>query len=285
MKIDILTLFPDMVKGPLEESILKRAQEKGLVKIDVLDIRSFTHNRHKTADDAPYGGGAGMVLKPEPIFEAVESIIGRLSVGGRQSLVAGRRLPASDKQRAINDKRIILMTPQGKRFDQRRAKELAKEGHLVFICGHYEGIDERVKRIVTDEISIGDYVLTGGELATLVVIDALVRLIPGVLGKAESIICDSFYSGLLDYSHYTRPEEYRGMRVPRILLSGDHKRIAQWRRKEALKRTLEKRPDLLKEIKLSIEDKRLMREIKGLRPRLRPRGLCLGGRVSDPEGE
>ncbi len=256
MRIDILTLFPNMVKGPLKESILKRAQEKGLVKINVLDIRSFTHDRHRTADDAPYGGGAGMVLKPEPIFEAMESI--KSKIKNQKSKI-----------------KVILMTPQGKRFDQGMAKGLAREKHLVFICGHYEGIDERIKRMVTDEISIGDYVLTGGELAALVVIDALVRLIPGVLGKEESIICDSFYSGLLDYPHYTRPGKYRGMRVPKVLLSGDHKRIARWRRKEALRRTLERRPDLLKEIKLSNEDKRLLREIKGLRPR----------GVSDLEGE
>ena len=269
MKIDILTLFPNMVKGPLEESILKRAQEKGLVKINVLNIRSFTYNRHRTADDAPYGGGAGMVLKPEPIFEAVESIIGRSQVAGRRSLIARRRShvalkTTNDKaKRATSDKRIILMTPQGKRFDQEMAKGMAKEKHLIFICGHYEGIDERVKRIVTDEISIGDYVLTGGELASLVVIDALVRLIPGVLGKEESIICDSFYSGLLDYPHYTRPEVYRKMRVPSVLLSGNHERIARWRRKEALRRTLKRRADLLEEIKVSNEDKKLIREIKG----------------------
>ena len=218
MRIDILTLFPDMVKGPLRESILKRAQEKGVVKINVLNIRSFTHNKHRTADDAPYGGGAGMVLKPEPIFEAVESIIG-------WSQVAGRRSQTSAKRRATSDKRIILMSPQGKRFDQAVAKGLAGEKHLIFICGHYEGIDERVKRIVTDEMSIGDYVLTGGELASLVVIDALVRLLPGVLGKEESIICDSFYSGLLDYPHYTRPEEYRGMRVPKIRVAGHELRV------------------------------------------------------------
>jgi len=257
MRIDILTLFPNMVKGPLKESILKRAQEKGLVKINVLDIRSFTHDKHRTADDAPYGGGAGMVLKPEPIFEAVESLI-------KQAPSFKLQAPSKDKGLkpvACDLRRIILLTPQGERFDQTRAKELAKEEHLVFICGHYEGIDERVKRIVTDEISIGDYVLTGGELATLVVVDALVRLIPGVLGKEESIICDSFYSGILDYPHYTRPEKYRGMRVPKILLSGDHKKVAQWRRKEALRRTLKRRPDLLKGIKLSIEDKRLLREI------------------------
>jgi len=259
VRIDILTLFPNMVKGLLKESILKRAQEKRLVRINVLDIRSFTHNRHRTADDAPYGGGAGMVLKPEPIFEAMESIIGR-------SLVAGRRSPKtiSDKaKRAPSDKRIILMSPQGERFDQGMAKRMAKEKHLIFICGHYEGIDERVRRIVTDEISIGDYVLTGGELASLVVIDALVRLIPGVLGKEESIIRDSFYDGLLDYPHYTRPEGYKGMRVPDVLLSGNHERIARWRRKEALRRTLKRRPDLLEEIELSNEDRELLKEIEG----------------------
>jgi tRNA (guanine37-N1)-methyltransferase len=244
VRIDILTLFPDMVKGPLKKSILKRAQEKGLVKINVLDIRSFTHDKHRTADDAPYGGGAGMVLKPEPIFGALASI--KSKIKNQKSKI-----------------KVILMTPQGKRFDQGMAKRLAKEEHLIFICGHYEGIDERIKGIVTDEISIGDYVLTGGELASLVVSDALVRLIPGVLGKEESIIRDSFYSGLLDYPHYTRPEEYRGMKVPRVLLSGNHERIARWRRKEALRRTLKRRPDLLKEIKLFGKDRKLLKEIKG----------------------
>ncbi len=255
MKIDILTLFPNMVKGPLKESILKRAQEKRLVRINVLDIRSFTHNRHRTADDAPYGGGAGMVLKPEPIFEAVEFIKSKVP---RKVATLPR-----GRQGSKSKVKVILMSPQGKRFDQGMAKRMAKKRHLIFICGHYEGIDERLKRIVTDEISIGDYVLTGGELASLVVIDALVRLIPGVLGKKESIICDSFYSGLLDYPHYTRPEEYRKMRVPSVLLSGNHERIARWRRKEALRRTLKRRPDLLEEIKVSNEDKRLIREIKG----------------------
>lgn len=253
MKIDILTLFPNMVKGPLKESILKRAQEKRLVRINVLDIRSFTHNRHRTADDAPYGGGAGMVLKPEPIFEAVEFVKSKVHPSIWQRQMDGPKSKV----------RVILMSPQGKRFDQGMAKRMVKEKHLIFICGHYEGIDERVKRIVTDEISIGDYVLTGGELASLVVIDALVRLIPGVLGKEESIIRDSFYDGLLDYPHYTRPEEYRKMRVPSVLLSGNHERIARWRRKEALRRTLKRRPDLLEEIKVSNEDKRLIREIEG----------------------
>ncbi len=260
MRIDILTLFPDMVKGPLKESILKRAQEKRLVRINVLDIRSFTHDRHRTADDAPYGGGAGMVLKPEPIFEAVESVIKSQKSPPEADSPSAKKVNSQESE--VKSK-IILLTPQGKRFDQGMAKRMAKEKHLIFICGHYEGIDERVKKIVTDEISIGDYVLTGGELASLVVIDALVRLIPGVLGKEESIIRDSFYSGLLDYPHYTRPEEYRKMRIPSVLLSGNHERIARWRRKEALKRTLKRRPDLLKEIKLSNEDRSLIKEIKG----------------------
>ncbi len=238
MRIDILTLFPNMVKGPLEESILKRAQKKGLVKINVLNIRSFTHNKHRTADDASYGGGAGMVLKPEPIFEALESV-------------------------KKSDVRVVLMTPQGKRFDQAIAKGLSREKHLIFICGHYEGIDERVKRIVTDEISIGDYVLTGGELASLVVIDALVRLLPGVLGKEESIICDSFYSGLLDYPHYTRPRVFHGMEVPSVLLSGDHEKIRLWRRAESIKRTLKGRPDLLKQALLNPEDKAILDRLQG----------------------
>jgi tRNA (guanine37-N1)-methyltransferase len=252
MKIDILTLFPDLIKGPLGVSMLKRAQEKGLVEINVVDIRRFTYDRHRTADDVPYGGGAGMVLKPEPIFEAVASVV-KWAPGKDKTL----------KSLSRTRERIVLLTPQGSRFDQARAKELAVQKHLIFICGHYEGIDERIKTVVTDEISIGDYVLTGGELASLVVVDALIRLIPGVLGKEESVICDSFYAGLLDYPHYTRPREYLGVGVPQVLLSGDHKEIARWRRKEALRTTLKKRPDLLTNMKLLPEDKQLLKEIKG----------------------
>ncbi|MCK4326165.1 tRNA (guanosine(37)-N1)-methyltransferase TrmD [bacterium] len=243
MRIDILTLFPKMFQGPLDESILGRAKKAGLVEINIHDIRQFTHNRHLKADDRPYGGGPGMVMKPQPIFEGVEFICSR----------AGQP-------------RIILMSPQGKTFSQEKAMELAKESNLLFICGHYEGIDERVRqKLITDELSIGDYVLTGGELPAMVVIDALVRLIPGVLGKGESVRRDSFYQQLLDFPHYTRPPVYLGMRAPQVLLSGNHCEIQNWRRREAIRQTFLRRPDLLKQANLTEEDKRFLKEVKGER--------------------
>ena len=227
MKIDILTLFPKMFENVLGESIMKRAQAKKLVKIDLYNLRDWTFDSHRSADDKPFGGGPGMVMKVEPVW------------------------------RAVNDKRVkgqgargktILVTPQGKKFDQKTAKRLAKEKRLVLICGHYEGVDERVRGLANEEISIGDYILTCGELPALVIADAIVRLIPGVLGHNDSIKSESFEDNLLEYPQYTRPAEFKGMKVPDILLSGDHKKIEAWRSREALKRTLKRRPDLISDM-------------------------------------
>lgn len=221
LKVDILTLFPDIFVGPLTESIIKRAQEKGLVKINVHDLRKYTKDKHHTADDKPYGGGSGMILKPEPIYEAVEEL-------------------------QDTKTRIILMSPQGVRFNQSIALDLSSEKHLLFICGHYEGIDERVRiGLKPQEISIGDYVLTNGSLAAMVVIDTVVRLKDGVLGNPESAQEESFTKGYLEYPQYTRPYEYRGMKIPDELMSGNHKKINEWRKKQSFKRTEERRPDLL----------------------------------------
>jgi len=226
-----------MFSGPLQESILQRAQEKGLVEIRVHDLREWTHDRHRVADDVPYGGEPGMVLKPEPLFEAVDAL----------------RKPESE---------VVLLTPQGERFDHATACGLVKARHLVFLCGRYEGFDERVRTLADREISIGDYVLSGGELPALVVIDALVRLIPGALGDPSSAQQDSFTGGVLDYPQYTRPPVYRGLQVPEVLLSGDHERIRRWRRKEALRRTLLRRPDLLEQAALTAEDQSFLSEIR-----------------------
>jgi tRNA (guanine37-N1)-methyltransferase len=239
MRVDILTLFPKIFSGPFEESIIKRAREKGLIEIRVVNIRDYTTDKHRTADDRPFGGGPGMVLKPEPIFAAVEELKGE-----------GRA-------------RVILTTPQGRLFTQDYARDLAKEDHIIIICGRYEGVDERVREaLVTDAISIGDYVLTGGELAAMVIVDAVARLIPGVLGNEDSITEDSFWRGLLGYPQYTRPASFRGMRVPDVLLSGNHAMIARWRRKESLRRTLYYRPELLQKAELEEEDIKLLEEIK-----------------------
>ncbi|MFD1705860.1 tRNA (guanosine(37)-N1)-methyltransferase TrmD [Siminovitchia sediminis] len=222
MKIDILTLFPEMFAGVLGSSILNKAAEKKAVSYQITNFRDFSTDKHKTVDDYPYGGGAGMVLKPQPIFDAVTHV-----------------------QKGYDRSRVILMCPQGTRFDQGKAEELAKEDHLVFICGHYEGYDERIREhVVTDEISIGDFILTGGELAAMVVIDAVVRLLPGVLGNVQSAIEESFTTGLLEHPHYTRPADFRGMKVPEVLLSGNHNKIEEWRLRESLKRTKNRRPDL-----------------------------------------
>ena len=240
MRIDILCLFPEMFASPLEQSIIKRARERGLVNIVIHDIRDYTHDKHHTADDYPYGGGPGMVLKPEPIFEAAEAL--------KQQLCASE-MP------------IMLLTPQGRLFSQSIARELALLPHLVLICGHYEGLDERVcEHLATDEISIGDYVLSGGELAALVVVDAIVRLIPGVLGSQDSASIDSHSNGLLEYPQYTRPQVYRGWPVPAVLLSGNHGEIAQWRRRQAILRTAKRRPDLLEKGNLCDEEKKWMLE-------------------------
>ncbi len=244
MQIDVITIFPQMLEGIIKESILKRAQQKNIVKINIHNLRDFALDKHSIVDDYSYGGGAGMVLKPEPIFRAVEKI-----VGSRKG-----------KRRA----HIILLTPQGQTFNQAKAKELSQEEHLLFVCGHYEGVDERVKEnLITDEISIGDYVLTGGELPAMVIIDSLVRILPGVLNKKESFENDSFYQGLLDYPHYTRPARFKGKSVPTLLLSGDHNQIRKWRRQKALKNTLEKRPDLLEKITLSVEDQKILKNLRG----------------------
>lgn len=236
MRFDIFTLFPEMLRGPLDESIIARARERGLVEINTWNPRDVTTDRHHVVDDYPYGGGAGMVMKPDPIFTAVERI--------------------------YESGPIILMSPQGRVFTQVVARELAQEPRVTLLCGHYEGIDERVReRLCTDEISLGDFVLTGGELAALVIVDAVTRLLPGVLA-AGSTEEESHTAGLLEYPHYTRPPEFRGWRVPDILLSGNHAAIARWRRKESLRRTRAHRPDLLEKLELSKADLKLLAEIE-----------------------
>jgi len=232
-------LFPGIFQGPLQESILRRAQEKGLVEIRVHDLRVWTHDRHRSADDIPYGGGSGMVLKPEPVFEAVDAL------------------------RRDADSRVIVLSPQGTPFTQGVAGQLAQVAHLILLCGRYEGFDDRIPQgLGALEVSIGDYVLTGGELPALVVLDAVTRLVPGVLGDAQSAVADSFSGGLLEFPQYTRPPVYRGLAVPTVLLSGDHQAIARWRRKEGLRRTRERRPDLLARVCLSELDRELLAEIE-----------------------
>lgn len=240
MKIDILTLFPEMFSGPFDSSIIKRARDRGLINIELINIRDFSQNKHHTVDDTPYGGGAGMLMAPEPIFEAVFHI--RASRGK-----AGR---------------VIYLSPAGDTLNQELALELSREENIVLLCGHYEGVDERVREVlITDEISVGDYVLTGGELPAMVLVDAVARMIPGVLGEMSSSQEESFYQGLLEYPHYTRPREYRGMAVPEVLLGGHHENIRLWRRRCSLIRTLEKRPDLLAGAPLSDEDKLILKQI------------------------
>jgi len=247
MRIDILTLFPDMFQGPFSQSIIKRASDRKLINIVIHNIRDYAHDRHRVVDDYPYGGGAGMVLKPAPIFQAVESIKPET---GHQGEATGGGASAAP---------VILLTPQGRLFCQGIAQEIAKCHHLILICGRYEGVDERVRDyLVTDEISIGDYVLSGGELAAMVIVDAVVRLLPGALGSDASALEDSHATGLLEYPHYTRPPVYRGWAVPEVLLSGDHARIAKWRREQAILRTLRRRPGLLEEATLSEEERQLI---------------------------
>jgi tRNA (guanine37-N1)-methyltransferase len=229
MQIDILTLFPSMFEGPLTESILKRAQEKGLLDVRLHDIRDYATDKHHSVDDTPYGGGGGMVMLPEPLFAAVEAVRG-----------------------SEVDTPVILLTPQGRVFTQKVAQELAEHPRLIFVCGRYEGVDERVRQAaVTDEISIGDFVITGGELAAMIVVDAVSRLIPGVLGARWAADEDSHAMGLLEYPHYTRPPEFRAMLVPEVLLNGNHTAIESWRRREAIRRTWQRRPDLLLTAELS----------------------------------
>jgi tRNA (guanine37-N1)-methyltransferase len=240
IRFDILSLFPEMFESPFSFSILKRAIEKGLLEIHLHNIRDYAEDKHRVTDDAPYGGGGGMVMKVEPIDRALASIVGEEK----------------------NDL-IVLLTPQGEIFNQDIARELSSRARVVLVCGHYEGVDERVRgHLIDREISIGDYVLTGGELSAMVVVDAVARLIPGVLGNDESAFMDSFSDGLLEYPHYTRPADYRGMRVPEVLLSGHHRDIQDWRRRESLKRTCMRRPDLLKKATLSSEDKTILDSLK-----------------------
>ncbi|MFC1963354.1 tRNA (guanosine(37)-N1)-methyltransferase TrmD [Chloroflexota bacterium] len=238
MHIDILTLFPDMFNGPFAESIIKRAVDRNLVSITTHNFRDYGVGKHRVVDDYPFGGGSGMVLKPEPLFQAVEAI--------------------NAKESRLADS-IILLTPQGRKFNQQIAEELASRKRLVLICGHYEGVDERIReRLATDEISIGDYVMTGGELAAMVVVDTVVRLLPGVLGSEDGITDDSHSSGLLEYPQYTRPQEYQGCSVPEVLLSGNHAQIARWRREQSILRTLVRRPDLLDKATLSTKERKLV---------------------------
>jgi tRNA (guanine37-N1)-methyltransferase len=241
MRVDIITIFPEMVRNAASFSILGRAQEKGLLTLHAVDLRDYTTDRHRTTDDAPFGGGAGMVMKPEPIFAAVEDAVAK-----------GPGRP-----------RVVLTSPRGRKYNQLLAEELAREPHLVIICGRYEGVDERVcQQLVTDEISIGDYVLTGGELAALVILDSVVRLLPGALGDEESAVHESFSSGLLEHPHYTRPAEFRGMKVPEVLLTGDHQVVRRWQRKEALRVTWLRRPELLASAPLSASDRALLEELR-----------------------
>jgi tRNA (guanine37-N1)-methyltransferase len=238
MNIDILTLFPEMFDGPFSESMIKRAVERGLVCLGIHNLRDWGLGKHRVVDDYPFGGGAGMILKPEPVFEAVEAI---------------------RNERGSDSAPLILLTPQGRVFTQQIAAELASQQELILICGHYEGLDERIREhLATDEISIGDYVLTGGELAAMVLTDAVVRQIPGVLGSEASIEDESHARGLLEHPQYTRPQEFRGWKVPEVLLSGNHAQIAGWRREQSILRTLARRPDLLEKASLSPEERKLI---------------------------
>jgi tRNA (guanine37-N1)-methyltransferase len=238
MRFDIITIFPEMFEGFCSGGIIKRALQKGIIEVHVHNLRDFTKDKHRQVDDRPYGGEEGMVFKPEPIFAAVESV--------RKS----EKTP------------VYLLSPQGRTFDGSMAEEMARHPQVILICGRYEGVDERVaEHLAADEISIGDYVLTGGELAAMVVVDAAARFVPQVVGKKESVRHDSFSEGRLDYPHYTRPRDFRGMKVPQVLFSGDHKKIEAWRKKKALEKTLRRRPDLLEKRGLSPEEKKLLDQI------------------------
>ncbi|RYM07308.1 tRNA (guanosine(37)-N1)-methyltransferase TrmD [Sporolactobacillus sp. THM7-7] len=241
MRIDILSLFPDMFSGVLDASIMGKAAEKKAVSFHITNFRDFSANKHRKVDDYPFGGGAGMVLMPQPIFDAVDSVLKETD-----------RTP-----------RIILTSPQGKPFKQKDAEDLSKEAQLIFICGHYEGFDERIaEHLITDEYSVGDFVMTGGELAAMAMIDSIVRLLPGVLGNDTSALTDSFSDGLLEHPHYTRPADFRGMMVPDVLTSGNHEKIAEWRHRESLRRTFSRRPDLLDGRKLSEIEEQWLAEFR-----------------------
>lgn len=267
MKFEIVTIFPDFFRGPLDYGIVRRAREAGIIEISIHDLRDFTSDRHKTVDDRPFGGGEGMVLKPEPIFACVES----LNVGSREERRAQERVES-----------VVLLSPQGRMFNQSVAQELAKLERVVLLCGRYEGVDERVAEDLADqEISVGDYILSGGEMAAAIMVDAITRLVPGALGNAASARQESFTAsakdgvvrgdlpdstcasgGLLDYPHYTRPAEFRGSAVPEVLMGGNHEQIRKWRRKKALEKTLRNRPDLLEKQPLSEEDRNLLKEMR-----------------------
>lgn len=237
MKIDILSLFPEMFDGVLHSSIMKKAQEKEAVEFHVTDFRDYSENKHRKVDDYPYGGGAGMVLKPEPLFNAVEAVT----------------------EGVTTKPRVVLLCPQGEQFSQKKAEEFSKEDHLIFICGHYEGYDERIRQgLVTDEVSLGDFVLTGGEIAAMAVVDSVVRLLPDVLGNEESSVLDSFSTGLLEHPQYTRPANFKGMEVPEVLLSGNHAKIEKWRDEQALLRTFNRRKDLLETAPLTDDQKQYL---------------------------
>lgn len=241
MKIDVLTLFPRMFEGPMDESIIGKAVNKGLLEINVSNFRDYSDNKHQTVDDYPYGGGAGMLLKVQPIYDNIKAI---------------------EQANPETKKRVILLDPAGKRFDQAMAEEFSNEEHLVFICGHYEGYDERIRSLVTDEVSLGDYVLTGGELGAMVMIDATVRLLPDVLGNQTSAQTDSYSTGLLEHPQYTRPAEFNGMKVPEVLTNGNHKLIEEWQLKESLRRTYQRRPDLLEQLSMTSQMLKLLEEVK-----------------------
>ena len=239
IRFDILTLFPDMFQSPFASSVLKRAIDRGLIEVNIYNIRDFTTDKHHVVDDSPYGGGSGMVMMAGPIVEGIEGI-----------------------KSTSGSPRVILMTPQGATFNHGEAKRLSQCGHLLFVCGRYEGVDDRVRGYIDEEISIGDYILMGGELAVMVVIDAISRFVPGVLGSGASVLEESFADALLEYPQYTRPRVFRGQGVPEVLVSGDHRQITLWRRKEALRRTLIRRPDLLEKADLPEDDPALLEEIK-----------------------
>lgn len=251
MIFDILTLFPEMFTA-FDYSILKRARDKGIITINLYNIRDYTTNKHRKVDDYPYGGGAGMVMQAEPVYNAVDHV---------KDLYGYKPY-------------TILMSPRGKRFVQEDAKRLSSIGHLLFICGHYEGLDERISPLVDEELSLGDFVLTGGELACMAMIDSISRMVPQVLSSAESFEEESFYSGLLEYPQYTRPEVFRGMRVPEVLLSGDHEKIRKWRKGKALRLTMERRPDLLKNYSLTRDDEKILRFLKEYEEENKKPGEC-----------
>lgn len=299
MRVDVLTLFPEMFAGVFGSSILGKARDRGLVELNTVNFRDYSNNKHNTVDDTPYGGGGGMVLKPDPIFAAVEAVTGRtwladepdepyasstaeqaasgMTADGFAADACTADTPAAAAEAADSSSadipvsprpRVILMCPQGETFTQAKAQELSREQHLIFICGHYEGYDERIRsHLVTDELSIGDYVLTGGELPAMTVIDAVVRLLPGVLGNESSAVTDSFSDGLLEYPHYTRPVSFRGLQVPDVLLSGHHAEIDKWRRQQSLLRTWTRRPELLERAALTDKEKQWLKETTQREPR------------------